>query len=145
MIQPTIVVVVAMLVAGLIGWGAVERRAAADLRERAVSAERAASDARAAAVANAAAAVWQRTVAESAQARVAELEQTRGEVRTRVVTVVREIRRESDAYRPVGPALRLAARRLRELDARPPGAPGADPAAAPRRIADDPRPSPPAR
>jgi hypothetical protein len=131
---------VALVVAGLAGWVWVERSAAASLRERAVAAERAASDARAAAVANAAAADWQREVAEAAGRRAAELEAARGEARTRTVTVVREIRRASDAYQPVGPALRLAARRLRELDAatRPGARP--DPAGAALGPAGDPRP-----
>jgi hypothetical protein len=136
---------VALVVAALAGWVWVERSAAASLRERAVAAERAASDARAAAVANAAAALWQREAAEAAGRRAAELEAARGEARTRTVTVVREIRRASDAYQPVGPALRLAARRLRELDAAARPAPGADPAAAAGRAPGDPRPPPPAR
>ncbi|BBK44110.1 hypothetical protein STVA_41300 [Allostella vacuolata] len=124
---------VGLVLAGLAGWLWVERSAAAALRERAVAAEHAASDARAAAVANAAAAVWQRQVAEAAQARVAELETIRGEIRVRTVTVIREIRREPDAYSPVGATLRRTAERLRQLDptTRPPARP--DPAGPPER------------
>ncbi|BBK44013.1 hypothetical protein STVA_40330 [Allostella vacuolata] len=130
-LMPAALGLAAGAVAAALAWGWVERDAALAWRERATAAEQAASTARAAAVANAAAAIWQRDAASVAQDRVAALEAARGEIRTRVVTVTREVRREPDAYRPVGPALRRAALRLRELDAAHRDGAGADPAGPP--------------
>ena len=135
---PALALPAAGILAAAAVWIWIERGAAADWRARAEAADRAASDARAAAVANAAAAQWQRRQAAAAQLRIARLEADRGRLGTRTVTIVREIRREKDALDPVGPALRLAARRLRELDAGRPGAAGADAAAAAERAAGDP-------
>lgn len=123
--------VVAALLVASVGWVWIERRAAGEWRSRAAAAEQAASTARAAAVANAAAADWQRRLAADAGRRMARLEAERGAVRLRTVTIVREIRHERDALDPVGPALRLAARRLRELDSAHRPAAGAEPAAPP--------------
>lgn len=130
------IVAALLVVAG--GWVWIERRAAGEWSRRAAAAEQAASTARAVAVANAAAADWHRRLAADAARRMARLEAARGAVRLRTVTIVREVGHEKDALDPVGPALRLAARRLRELDAAHRAVAGADPAAPPGGSPGDP-------
>lgn len=128
----------AAIAAAAAGWAWVERADGQAQRERATKAEAAAAAWKTTAEANAREAAWQRESAESAQWRAAALQTARGAVETRVVTIKREIAGVSDAYSPVGAALRLAARRLRELDATGPGAARPDPAGAPVGAAGDP-------
>ncbi|MCC7276522.1 MAG: hypothetical protein IT561_27915 [Alphaproteobacteria bacterium] len=84
-----------------------------------------------------------RELADAGDRWVVAVERGAGEIRTRIVTVVREIARAADANDPVGPALGLALDRLRAIDAidRRPGAGGAagpagGPPARPRAAAD---------
>lgn len=120
----------AALLAGTTAWALLERHEAGRWRDKAAIEEAAAEQARLAAKANAATAVYERSTSSALQARVTVLEtQQKPQVETRVVTVVKEISRASDAYSPLGATLRLVARRLRELDATGPGAARADAAA----------------
>ena len=131
----------AALLALVAGWGLYERRGA---QLEAVQAERLAADvARLSGALKAAEkeAAIQRSIAEAADRAVVEADRSREAVRTRVVTVVREVRLAPDANARRSDAVGTALDRLRGIEAGDRGGDEGGAAGAAPGPAADPRPS----